>query len=85
MSEREGNPTKQGRSRVFHVGRQQMLDLMESAQADLPLDAYVSSVSYDWERSSFCVQVDSMEFEPVMPGDLIPVIQVKVHVPRRQQ
>jgi hypothetical protein len=84
-SEQKGNPTKEGRHRVFYVKPRTIIGWLDPGKSSrssmprivgLPADAYVSSVNYDFKRAAFCFTVDSMEFGRVLEGDLIPEVTV---------
>jgi len=83
------NPTREHRHRLFFLGRQEFVKLFSSLSpgsddpcthklVGLPADSYIAAVDYDFQRASFIVRVDSKEFSPVSPGELIPEIRVRL-------
>src|SRR4051812_27482763 len=87
MTMSDSNPTAEGRSRIFYVGRREFFRVFTSLTrgegnpvvsrlVGLPADAYICAVDYDFQRACFCIRVDSKEFSPVPVGNLIPEIPV---------
>jgi hypothetical protein len=87
MAEKMGNPTKEGRQRIFRLSRISILKLIDWNPArdygqarprikGIPADAYISAIHEDYMTSTLVFTVDSMEFSPVLPGNQIPEMTV---------